>query len=481
MDYLLSESIITSNDAQSKALNYLETHDHNRINRKRAEQDAFDLLFNIEELQEQVKEAISGYTTIPLHPWKERIKFMQSCKNKTIKDFIDECADGDKKKVETKSIIAHLSDVDYCRRFSLSHIPLQNSLIKVDAKISQVQREKLEEMVLWGFENVDLRQGCTRLSQLILDYNLNIPDDVIISLLPYSWQHIKYQTNSNNNFANSHYIFEWIVDIVKDKLKLNRVIEELIISDTIDREELILQIAEYILRGKHRALFKYIDTLATKAGWYKLHVIKETIKLGHKGLSLIKQTLSQLDDNEKLDYYTYLLFPKDDIFIPSTKQDEIKTELELKFDLSKDASYKYRVLNILLRMGSHKALKWGLQIDTIENHCKKSSSFPSLFGYDTSNIDTIVQYLKEGAQIDHSSRDSSNMFDAAKSALQTYAKESEALRDSVVAIFREVATYDGYNYMYRIADATFDSYFENQSGEVSLRNASDLYLAMIKY
>lgn len=335
-------------------------------------------------------------------------------------------------------------------------------------------------MVLWGFRNVDLRQGCTILSQLVLDYNLSIPDDEIMSLLPYSWQHIKYKSSSKDNFESSCCIFKWITDIVKDKNKLNRVIKELITSGKIDRDEFVLQIAEYILRGKHRVLFKYIDDLAIKAGWYKLNVIQETIKLGYKGLSLIGQTISQLDDNEKLSYYTYLLFSKDSISIPQTKQDEIRIELESKFDLSEDVIYKYLVLDTLLRMGSCKALKWGLLNYTIENHWKKSSSFPSLQEYDSSYIDTIIQYLKVGTQINHSYRDSSNIFEAAKSSLQTYAKESEELRDSVVASFREVATYNEYNYMHRVADATFDSYFDNLLGEISLRKASNLYSTMIK-
>ena len=67
------------------------------------------------------------------------------------------------------------------------------------------------------------------------------------------------------------------------------------------------------------------------------------------------------------------------------------------------------------------------------------------------------------------------MIDSIIYALKGIANESEEMRDKVVEMFKQKANIEGLFYLHRIADETFDKYFEVNYGVMTLRQASKLY------
>ena len=67
------------------------------------------------------------------------------------------------------------------------------------------------------------------------------------------------------------------------------------------------------------------------------------------------------------------------------------------------------------------------------------------------------------------------MIDSVIYALKAIANESEEMRDKVVDMFKQKANIEELFYLHRIADETFDKYFETNYGVITLQQASGLY------
>lgn len=186
--------------------------------------------------------------------------------------------------------------------------------------------------------------------------------------------------------------------------------------------------------------------------------------------------LKDFNDEYLLYYYEHILFPEDKSVLHKAERDEICTILEMKYR-QVDNKIAEKILNDLIRLGRLQALDWGIEYAKENKTWVLKDHFPSFSKYQSKCMDKILTYFDIATSVDIREYTAHSILDSTINTLQRFANESEDMRDQVVSIFRKKACDDIETlfYLYRIADETYDKFFEANFGVATLREAVQVY------
>ena len=450
-----------------------------KIDWKKRKQDAFDILWDRKVFTEQIEEIIAGKDRINTDIDNRRDFFSDNTNNSVI-DFIWWCHENEQEYAETSRIREKLQDdVEYIC-FVISHLPIPSHLREDEhINVSDIQKEKLTEIINYILENPSKFNRLSPLLNIIVEYDLVISDQSLLSLLPYAAMNVSYKGRGvkNGKFHGSSIFLDFLSDKISDKHLVDRQIENLIMSDSRCNDRLWLCLTYYIVSQKKCNLYRYFSQLMNKQCEYsyKLDVATRITELGREGLEIVKPMLKDFSDKHLIYYYEYILFPEDKSIIKGKEREEICKVLEEKYPICAQ-ELKEKVLDILICLGSEKALDWGLEYMQTNKEWVEKDHFPSFHNYDSRYLKQLSCYYEIATSIELTDIRMHNVFDATINVLRCIANESEEMRDKVVEMFRQKAQDNNFPYLYRIADETYDKFFENNFGVMSLGEASNCYM-----
>ena len=294
--------------------------------------EALDILFERELFATKVKDVISGKQQIVTDTDSRREFFSMDTNDSVIK-FIWWCKEPKKKHVETSVIREKLKDdVEYIC-FFINQLPIPSHLRDNEKiTISDTQKDKLKEIVIFALTNPTKFSHIECLIRIIVEYNLLMPDVLLLKLFPYSHMHINYTRKSkmNSKFHNSGVFLDYLGDNISDIQLLDQQIEEWIVSIKSNQCQFYQAITEHIVSYRKRHLYKYFKQLIEKSSEYsyRLNIAICITELGREGVEIVNGMLNDLNESEKLYYYEHILFPEDKSFIINKeriKYDEVET------------------------------------------------------------------------------------------------------------------------------------------------------------
>lgn len=468
----ISSEFITKINSRFEHLNKRKTD----WNKRRKE--ALDILFERELFATKVKDVISGKQRIVTDTDNRRKLFSMNT-NDSVINFIWWCEEPKKKHVETSVIRKKLKDdVEYIC-FFINQLPIQSHLLNNEKiAINDTQKDKLKDIVIFALKNLTKFPHIEYFIKIIVEYNLLIPDVLLLKLFPYSHMHISYTRKSkmNSKFDNSGIFLDYLGDNISDIQLLDQQIEEWITSIKSNQYQFSQAITEHIVSYRKRHLYKYFKQLLEKSSEYayRLNIAICITKLGKEGIEIVNGMLNDLNESEKLYYYEYILFPEDKSDVVGKERLTVCEVIENKYSTSGD-DLKEKTLRILLNLGSSKALNWGLEHIKSHEEWAYEDHFPSLHKYNSSYIESLSLYFDIATSVTIPQLRIHSMIDSVIYALKGIANESEEMRDKVVGMFKQKANIEKLFYLHRIADETFDKYFETNYGVITLQQASGLY------
>lgn len=440
--------------------------------------EALDILFERDSFTFKVQEVIAEKQKIATDIDSRRELFSINT-NDSVIQFIWWCKEPKKKHVETSVIREKLKDdVEYIC-FFINQLPIpSHSRDNEKITINDTQKGKLKEIVIFALANPTKFSHIECLIRIIVEYNLVIPDTLLLKLFPYSHMHIAYTRKSkmNSKFHSSDIFLDYLGDNISDMQLLDQQIEEWITSIRSSQYQFYQAITEHIVSYRKRHLYKYFKQLLEKSTEYsyRLNIAICITKLGREGVEIVNGMLNDLNESEKLYYYEHILFPEDKSCIINKERVCICKIIETRYSTYEDR-LKEKALRILLNLGSNKALEWGLEYIKLHEEWKYQDHFPSLHKYDSDYIESLSAYFDIATSVTIPKLRIHSMIDSVIYALKVIANESEEMRDKVVGMFKQKADIEDLFYLHRIADETFDKYFETNYGVITLQQASGLY------
>lgn len=468
----ISEETITKINSRFKHLN------RQRIDWSKRRQEAFNMLFEQKLFTRKVKEIIANKQKIEITV-ESRQELISTDTNDSVINFIWWCKEPNKKHVDVLNIEEKLKDDIEFICFFISQLPIP-SLLRNDEQINinKIQKEKLKEIVNFVLMNPSKFSHIEGIIKIIIEYNLLITDQLLITLFPYFYMHVNYtrKSNKSSKFHGSGVFLDYLGDNISEVQLLDQQIEEWITSDNHSQYQFGQIITEHITTYRKRSLYKYFKQLLNKTTEYsyRLNIAICITELGREGVDIVNSMLNDLDEKEKIYYHEYILFPEDKSHVVGKDRLAVCEIIENKYSIYED-DLKEKALRILLNLGSSKALGWGLEY--IESHEEwiYKDHFPSLHKYNSSYIESLSTYFDIATSVSIPQIRMHSMIDSIIYALKGIANESEEMRDKVVEMFKQKANIEGLFYLHRIADETFDKYFEVNYGVMTLRQASKLY------
>ena len=305
-----------------------------------------------------------------------------------------------------------------------------------------------------------------------------IPDTLLLKLFPYTHMHIVYTRKNkvNSKFHSSGVFLDYLGDNISNMQLLDQQIEEYIISVKSSQYQFYQVITEHIVSYRKRNFYKYFKQLLEKSSEYsyRLNTAIRITEIGHEGIEIVNSMLDNLNDSEKLYYYEYILFPEDKSKVTNNERISICKTIETKY-LTCDNELKEKTLCVLLNLGSRKALGWGLEYIKSHDEWAYQDHFPSLNKYNSDYIESLSAYFDIATSVTISRFRVHTIIDSVIYSLKSIANESEEMRDKVVEMFKQKANIEGLFYLHRIADETFDKYFETNYGAITLQQSSRLF------
>lgn len=448
------------------------------IDWNKRKQEAFNILFERELFTREVKDIIANKQRIEITV-ENRQELVFTDTNESVINFIWWCEESNKKYVDVLVIEEKLKDNIEFICFFINQLPIPSHLHNDEQiNINKTQKEKLKKIVTFALMNPSKFSHIEGLINVIIEYNLLITDQLLITLFPYFYMHVNYtrKSSESSKFHGSGVFLDYLGDNISEVQLLDQQIEEWITSDNHSQHQFGQIITEHITAYRKRSLYKYFKQLLNKSTEYsyRLNIAICITELGKEGVDIVNSMLNDLNEKEKIYYYEYILFPEDKSHVASKDRLAICEIIENEYSIYED-DLKEKALRILLNLGSSKALGWGLEY--IESHEKwiYQDHFPSLHKYNSSYIESLSTYFDIATSVRIPQQRMHSMIDSIIYALKGIANESEEMRDKVVEMFKQKANIEGLFYLHRIADETFDKYFEVNYGVMTLHQASELY------
>lgn len=134
-----------------------------------------------------------------------------------------------KKHVDVLNIEEKLKDDIEFICFFISQLPIP-SLLRNDEQINinKIQKEKLKEIVNFVLMNPSKFSHIEGIIKIIIEYNLLITDQLLITLFPYFYMHVNYtrKSNKSSKFHGSGVFLDYLGDNISEVQLLDQQIEE---------------------------------------------------------------------------------------------------------------------------------------------------------------------------------------------------------------------------------------------------------------
>ncbi len=441
-------------------------------------QEAFNILFKRELFIIEVQKIIAGKQRI-LADIDSRRELFSMDTNDSVIQFIWWCKEPKKKHVETLVVEEKLKDYVEYICFIINQLPIPSHSVNYEKiAISNTQKDKLKEIVIFALTNPNKFSHLESFINIIVEYNLLIPDALLLTLFPYSHMYINYvrKNRVSSKFHSSGTFLDYLEDSISDLQLLDQHIEEWITSEKHNQYRFYQSITEHIVSYRKKPLYKYFKQLLNKSVEYsyRLNIAICITELGREGIQIVNCMLDDLNESEKIYYYEHILFPEDKSNVVNKERVNICEIIETNYP-TYDDSLKEKALRILLNLGSSKALDWGLEYIRSHEEWVYKDHFPSLHKYNSDYIEGLSAYFDIATSITIPKFSMHTVIDSVIYVLKVVANESEEMRDKVVDMFKQKANIEGLFYLHRIADETFDKYFETNYGTITLQQASILY------
>lgn len=433
-----------------------------QVDWEKRRQAEFDILFEQDAFCREI-EKICGTRDRIDSSTEARMEIMKQVQNSSVLGFIMQYRKEGEDYVDTSIVSVKAKDKVEFARFVLNQLPIPSHQRNEAVVISPAQKVKLTEIVKHILNNPRRIYDVGRLMNIIVEYKLPIEDKLLLTLLTYS------------GFSNSKFFLDYLEGTVSEKSVVDEI-EKMILSEVTYESYHWEIFVKHIVDHKKTRLYRHFERLLTINDSYRLNLALHINGLGREGINIMKPLLHLLNEDELVYYYREILLPEDKSILNLIEKNEIRQILEDKYHDCIDTKLKEEILILLVLLGSIKALDWCLEYAKANAKWANQCHFPSLHKYEIDKIDKILEYFDFATSINIPERAMQSILDSSIYALRQFANESEDIRDKVVALFSEKAHENPkFSYLYRIAEETFDKYFEMNYGIETIKVGKKIY------
>ena len=446
-------------------------------------QVAMDMLFDHQALVAEVDGILSNTTEVSNDRESYR-SFKNSImnRNKSAIAFIDSCRQILQADFCSRLVNEMITDEFHYKCFIIDQLNLSsyNFAYSYKIELSDEQLQQLQLIVIELINALTETKSKEKIIHVIVNYDLVISEDYLLKLFEYADITVKYRTIEGSES-------ECFLDYLKLKIsyiKIDECVKIHILNSTIQNTSFWLCIVKYICSENRSNLDLNLKSLLTKFNdeTYRYNVIISLVSMGKKGVSILKNMLTELSDNLQLYSYREILFPEETSYLTPKDRVCICEYLENKYlhcDLNDKSSENIEAMRILLALGSNKALEFWLSFVKVNKEWITDKHFPYLGKYMNVNIDILIEYFWisiPGSTEAKKRRSTSVMIDRIVEVLILAATISENNRDKVIYLFKTAAKENELQYLNRIADSIPEKYYLHNSGLITLPDAYLLFI-----
>lgn len=292
------------------------------INGDEVNQEDFDLVLDYQRFKEKIEFHIENKCEDIYENRSIQIRQKENIIENGVYSFFYECKEGEI--INLELVKKRVEDFNYYEKFAIMHISqyLDFNSGESSIKTNKEQKDFIKRTVLnlIDKDGINLKNNIAHIVGLIIYYGIDLSEEHITNLLPFSYHHIASTFNSNNKIKDTINKFTYDYDFAFLDVLISKSSPELIQKGIVDivasskqyPYELFLCFASYIAKNKAAELYQYIPVMLFEKlepdKYKELHQINMLVKIARidNSYSLIKKDFDKLSNEAKLYYFKHL-------------------------------------------------------------------------------------------------------------------------------------------------------------------------------